>query len=229
MKPIKCATYEATAKTPRGGHELWCSERLFDCIASKRGKQRSLECSKFSRSCTPTRNGPFHRKARGPDPASGFAVQKVGCLVFILSSHEDPLPTGWFTALHRRSFPEGSLQSSIADRTIGIGLHSNFTVALPDVAGTASNPPADPFSNHRIIPSLMQMNVHRAVLQFLRLLGGEPRDPSQATNQEVVQAIQPTGEFGRSAPVLLVLQWQAYHAHRVIPVFRLHPRAVECA
>jgi len=46
------------------------------------------------------------------------------------------LPTGWFTALHRRSFPEGSLQSSIADRTIGIRLHSNFTVALPDVAAS---------------------------------------------------------------------------------------------
>ena len=123
--------------------------------------------------------------------------------MFILSSHEDPLPTGWFTALHRRSFPEGSLQSSIADRTIGIGLHSNFTVALPDVAGTASYPLVDPFSNHRIIPSLKQMSVHKATPQSPHLLDEEHPNPLPATNRQDEQATLPMDVFVRSAPIHL--------------------------
>ena len=49
-----------------------------------------------------------------------------------------PIVQPGFPLLHRNSLPEGSSQSSIADRIIGIRLHCNFTVAQADVARTAT-------------------------------------------------------------------------------------------
>ena len=88
MKSIEGAANEATLEALLIGHVLGWVKRLFDCIAL-RGAEYWVSREE-KKGCTPARNGPFHRKARGPDPAPGCAVRKGGCLVFILTSHEDP-------------------------------------------------------------------------------------------------------------------------------------------
>ena len=105
---------------------------------------------KKTQHCAPTPNGPFHCYARGPDPRCQGVLS--GRVVVLCSSYRRTRthnqPVG-LPLLHQRSFLERSLWSSIADRTIGIRLHCNFTVALPDVAGTASNPRGYTFSINR--------------------------------------------------------------------------------
>jgi hypothetical protein len=111
---------------------------LFECIATLSRKNMFCMVEKKTQHCAPTPNGPFHCYARGPDPrCQGVLSRRVvvlcsSCRRTRTHNHPVGLPL-----LHQRSFLERSLWSSIADRTIGIRLHCNFTVALPDVAGTA--------------------------------------------------------------------------------------------
>ena len=141
VESIKRSTDETSTERTVRFHNDLLKHEAFDDIASKG--------EKHEKSCALIPNGLVHRFLEGLTLGIRAYCRAGRLSRFHPEVDRGPIVQPGFPLLHRNSLPEGSSQSSIADRIIGIRLHCNFTVAQADVARTANLRPPYPISIHR--------------------------------------------------------------------------------
>ena len=125
VESIKRSTDETSTERTVRFHDDLLKHEAFDDIASND--------EKYEKSCALIPNGLVHRFLEGLTLGIRAYCRAGRLSRFHPEVDRGPIVQPGFPLLHRNSLPEGSSQSSIADRIIGIRLHCNFTVAQADV------------------------------------------------------------------------------------------------
>ena len=141
MKSIERPTDKTSAEGTVSLRRGWLKHEAFDDIASN--EENSVK------SCALIPNGLVHSFLEGLTLGIRACCRAGWLSRFHPEVDRGPIGQPGFPLLHRNSLPEGSSQSSIADRIDGIRLHCNFTVAQADVARTATRALTDCISTHR--------------------------------------------------------------------------------
>lgn len=142
MKAIKRSTDETSAKGTFSLHEGSLRHAAFENIAPNDVN--------VAKSCALIPNGLVHSFLEGLTLGIRAYCRAGWLSRFHPEVDRGPIVQPGFPLLHRNSLPEGSSQSSIADRIIGIRHHCNFTVAQADVARTATCAQTGCISIHRL-------------------------------------------------------------------------------
>lgn len=141
MESVKRSTDETSTKGTVHFHEAWLKHTAFENIASNR--------MNVAKSCALIPNGLVHCFLEGLTLGIRAYCRAGWLSRFHPEVDRGPIVQPGFPLLHRNSLPEGSSQSSIADRIVGIRRHCNFTVAQADVARTATCAQTRCISIHR--------------------------------------------------------------------------------
>ena len=141
MEAVKRSADKTSTKGTFRLHEDLLKHAAFENIASNR--------MNIAKSCALIPNGLVHCFLEGLTLGIRAYCRAGWLSRFHPEVDRGPIVQPGFPLLHRNSLPEGSSQSSIADRIIGIRRHCNFTVAQADVARTAGCRQTCCISTHR--------------------------------------------------------------------------------